>query len=107
MDRVLEQPGFVAHGQQILGLYLWRSGPIVRWYAMAAPRYDTEAMGSPRMLESGQVPLCGSLPCHRSAAGIGALAQGLPTSIVGQQSADLPADGHGIAEGNQNAAPVG
>jgi hypothetical protein len=46
-------------------------------------------MPPPGTFESGKVMLRGSLPCHRSAACIRALAHGLPPSIVSQQSRDL------------------
>ena len=82
MDRMLEKPGVVAHGEKMTNLHLWLSLN-VRRRALVEPRNHPEPMPLLGALESSQVTLRGSLPCHRSAARICALAHRLPPRIVG------------------------
>ena len=107
MDRMLEQPGIVAHRQEIVGPHFGGAWNAARGHALVESRDHPEPMPVPCMFERRQVALSGPLPGHRPAGRIGARAHRLPSRVVGQQSRDLAADGGGVGKRHQNAAPVG
>src|SRR5258706_13017172 len=88
--------------------------PHLRWSVAAARRHalveppgnHCEPVHPPFAFERGKVTLSDSLPCHRPAARIGALAHGLPPRVAGQQCRDLATNGGGIAGPRPNAAAL-
>ena len=106
MDRMLEEPGIVAHGQKMAEAHLRCSVAAVRRHALARPRNHPRPVPPPSAFERGKVAFGVSLPCHAPAARIGALAHRLALGIVGQQRRDLATDSSGIAKGHQYAASV-
>ena len=60
-----------------------------------------------RLIENGEIALCGLCPGHRPARCVGALAHGMPPNVVGEQPGDFHADGFRIGKGNQNTPSVG
>ena len=106
MDRMLEQPGIVAHGQKMADAHLRRSAAAARRRALAGPQNHARPARPPSGFERGQVALGVSLPCHAPAARIGALAHRLQPPVAGQQRRDLGAGRGGIAKWNQYAMSV-
>ena len=108
VDRMLEHSGIVAEREEM-------ADPDLRTTALGRAHQRTSAEA--RLIVQGyflcralsktvKVALCRLRPCHRSARRIGALAHRQPADIVRQQTGNLTADRLGVAERNQNAAPL-
>ncbi len=90
----------------MIQFHLRRSRAFGSHEALDLPGDHLQRQPAARLLEYREIALCGPLPGHRAAVRISALAHLLPSGIVRQQSRDFSADGLGIAEWHQDAAPV-
>src|SRR6185312_12506068 len=107
-NRVLEEPRVVTHRQEMTKSNLWCSGAAVgHGRTIGVTRNYLAWIPAPGLLKDGKVFLCGSLPGHRAAACVSALAHPCSPVIVSEQCRDLGADGLRIAEGHEHASPVG
>ena len=107
MDGMLEQSSVVAHAEEVMQLHLRQRRTLLRQCAIALRCHNFEPVSAARLVESGEIPLRGSFPCHRAAVRIGTPAHCLSAHIVGEQPCDLGADRGRIAKRYQDAAPVG
>ena len=107
MHGVLEQAGVVAHRQEMVQVHVWRRGAVWHDLVRRGARNHPQPVALPRILEGGQVALGAALPCHGTACQIGLLAHRLPARFVGEQFRNFVADCCRVAEGNEDAAPIG
>jgi hypothetical protein len=92
MYRMLEQPGVVAHREQVSELHLRRNRTVIAHCAVGLRRYDSESLLAPNLVEADQVALRCSLPSHRATADIGTLAHALSPRVVREQPRNGIAD---------------
>ena len=84
MDGVLKQAGIVAHAMEVLGSQFWRSRWLREWPCLRQPGDHGQNAATARRLECREVARCGLLPCHGTAASVGAQPHGLSSRAVGQ-----------------------
>ena len=107
IDGVLQHARAVAEREEMPDPNFRKRAFLARKATIESTRGDIAAPAlSLRGLENREIALGRLRPGHRSARRVGALAHGIAADIVRQQAGDLAADGFGIPERNQNAAPV-